>query len=117
MDLGKMNKPDYFGREYYPVAGLQVRLKDNFEALLLWFVPIKITFLPATEQWSGRTPSGMSKMLVKRLFKSSELELFYWNYAVAYAADLLRHRALKLDYPNPAFGENVGIYTSQNKHK
>eukprot|EP00971_Amphidinium_carterae_P134879 2672875-Amphidinium_carterae.1 len=29
MDLGKMNKPDYFGREYYLVAGLRVRLDDN----------------------------------------------------------------------------------------
>eukprot|EP00971_Amphidinium_carterae_P221148 4390528-Amphidinium_carterae.1 len=56
-------------------------------------------------------------MLVKRLLESSELESFYCNYAVAHAADLLRHRALKLDYPNPAFGENVGIYTSQDKHK
>eukprot|EP00971_Amphidinium_carterae_P255300 5068211-Amphidinium_carterae.1 len=58
----------------------------------------------------------MSKMLVKRLLESSELKSFYWNYAVAHAADLLRHRAFKLDYPNPAFGKNVGIYTSQNKH-
>eukprot|EP00971_Amphidinium_carterae_P098575 1949594-Amphidinium_carterae.1 len=30
-----MNKPDYFGREYYLVAGLQVGLKDNFGALFM----------------------------------------------------------------------------------
>eukprot|EP00971_Amphidinium_carterae_P174649 3461900-Amphidinium_carterae.2 len=56
-------------------------------------------------------------MLVKRLLESSGLETFYWNYAVAHAADLLRHRALKITHPNPAFGENVGIYTSQDKGK
>eukprot|EP00971_Amphidinium_carterae_P316052 6282219-Amphidinium_carterae.1 len=63
---------------------------------------------------------GMSKMLVQRLLESSGLEtfeVFYWNYAVAHAADLLRHRALKMTYPNPAFGETVGIYTSQDKGK
>eukprot|EP00971_Amphidinium_carterae_P276714 5491431-Amphidinium_carterae.1 len=36
-----MNKPDYFGREYYLVAGLRVRLEDNSGALLPWFVPIE----------------------------------------------------------------------------
>eukprot|EP00971_Amphidinium_carterae_P237161 4707070-Amphidinium_carterae.1 len=34
MNLGKMNKPDYFGREDYPVAGLRVRLEDDSGALL-----------------------------------------------------------------------------------
>eukprot|EP00971_Amphidinium_carterae_P050700 998280-Amphidinium_carterae.1 len=38
-----MNKPDYFGREYYLVAGLRVRLEDNSGALLPWFVPIEST--------------------------------------------------------------------------
>eukprot|EP00971_Amphidinium_carterae_P292157 5799707-Amphidinium_carterae.1 len=61
--------------------------------------------------------AGMSKMLVKRLLESSGLDTFYWNYAVTHAADLLRHRALKRTYPNPAFGENVGIYTFQDKGK
>eukprot|EP00971_Amphidinium_carterae_P265608 5269386-Amphidinium_carterae.1 len=56
-------------------------------------------------------------MLVKRLLESSELESFDWNYAVAHAADILRHRGLKLDYPNPTFGENVEIYTFQDKQK
>eukprot|EP00971_Amphidinium_carterae_P245330 4872066-Amphidinium_carterae.1 len=32
-------------------------------------------------------------------------------------ADLLRHRALKVQYPHPAFGEMVGVWTSQDKTK
>eukprot|EP00971_Amphidinium_carterae_P225498 4472578-Amphidinium_carterae.1 len=38
-----MNKPDYFGREYYLVAGLRIRLDDNTGVLLPWFVPIEST--------------------------------------------------------------------------
>eukprot|EP00971_Amphidinium_carterae_P220697 4381551-Amphidinium_carterae.1 len=165
MHLEKMNKPDYFGREYYLVAELRIRLEDNFGALLPGFVPIESTAqVPVADavfqvvnqifqckqlcQYEGsivrrifsdgkhvfdnpifrkraldleigvyKTPCGMSKMLVKRLLKSSKLKTFYWNYAVAHAADLLRHRALKMTYPNPAFGKNVGIYTSQDKNK
>eukprot|EP00971_Amphidinium_carterae_P282019 5598293-Amphidinium_carterae.1 len=126
-----MNKPDYFGREYYLVAGLRVRLEDNSGALLPWFVPIESTAQvpvanavfqvkaldlgigvykssPYQPQSNGIAERlvGMSKMLVKRLLESSELDTFYWNFAVAHAADLLRHRALKMTYPNPAFGEN-----------
>eukprot|EP00971_Amphidinium_carterae_P165501 3280778-Amphidinium_carterae.1 len=43
INLGKMNKPDYFVQKYYLVAGLQFCLEDNFGALLPWFVPIKST--------------------------------------------------------------------------
>eukprot|EP00971_Amphidinium_carterae_P046481 915510-Amphidinium_carterae.1 len=38
-----MNKPDYFGREYYLVAGLRIRLEDNSGALIPWFVPVEST--------------------------------------------------------------------------
>eukprot|EP00971_Amphidinium_carterae_P135076 2677060-Amphidinium_carterae.1 len=43
MNLGKMNKPDYFGKEYYLVAGLRVCLEDDSGALLPWFVSIEST--------------------------------------------------------------------------
>eukprot|EP00971_Amphidinium_carterae_P224155 4447913-Amphidinium_carterae.1 len=48
---------------------------------------------------------GLSKMLVKQLLDSSDLSTDYWNYAISHAADLLRHRAIKMDFPHPAFGE------------
>eukprot|EP00971_Amphidinium_carterae_P054305 1069858-Amphidinium_carterae.1 len=61
---------------------------------------------------------GMSKMLVKRLLESTSLTFAaYWNFAITHAADLLRHRALKVTYPHPAFGEMVGVWTSQGKKK
>eukprot|EP00971_Amphidinium_carterae_P046127 907934-Amphidinium_carterae.4 len=153
MDMGKMNKPDYFGREYYLVAGLRVRLENDTGVLLSCFVPIESTARtssrrrlsngehvfdnpvfrkhaldlgigvynspPYQPQSNGIAERlvGMSKMLVKRLLESNGLETFYWNYAVTHATDLFRHRALKLTYPNPALGENVGIYTSQDEGK
>eukprot|EP00971_Amphidinium_carterae_P350989 6491841-Amphidinium_carterae.3 len=40
-----------------------------------------------------------------------------WNFAITHAADLLRRRALKASYPHPAFGEMVGVWTSQDKKK
>eukprot|EP00971_Amphidinium_carterae_P079672 1576727-Amphidinium_carterae.1 len=37
-------------------------------------------------------------------------------YALVHATDVLHHRAVKVDYPNPSSGENVGILHSRDKH-
>eukprot|EP00971_Amphidinium_carterae_P154638 3066317-Amphidinium_carterae.3 len=41
MDIGQMNQPDFYGRVYYLVAGLRVKLTDDTSALLPWYVPLE----------------------------------------------------------------------------
>eukprot|EP00971_Amphidinium_carterae_P290704 5772593-Amphidinium_carterae.1 len=57
---------------------------------------------------------GMSKMLVKRLRDSSDLSTDYWNYAITHAADLLRHRAIKLDLPMETHGNHGNNFFMSN---
>eukprot|EP00971_Amphidinium_carterae_P155342 3080783-Amphidinium_carterae.1 len=58
----------------------------------------------------GQTPGGD---FLSRVNLNLSIRTLQWPMPQIF----LRHQALKLDYPNPAFGKNVEIYTSQDKQK
>ena len=55
---------------------------------------------------------GLAKAWTRRLLIASSLGFEYWPYAMKFAGDLARNRALKLPFPHPCFGEVVGIWKS-----
>ena len=58
---------------------------------------------------------GLAKQCTRRLLLASRLPDIYWSYAMRFAAEMLRHRALGFTWNLPAFGEEVGMWRSQDK--
>ena len=58
---------------------------------------------------------GLAKQSARRLLLASRLPDIYWSYAMRFAAEMLRHKALGFPWNLPAFGEEVGIWRSQDK--
>ena len=58
---------------------------------------------------------GLAKQCARRLLLESRLPDFYWSYAMRFAAEMLRHKALGFSWNLPAFGEEVGMWRSQDK--
>ena len=58
---------------------------------------------------------GLAKQCARRLLLASRLPDIYWSYAMRFAAEMLRHKALGFPWNLPAFGEEVGIWRSQDK--
>ena len=58
---------------------------------------------------------GLAKQCTRRLLLASKLPDIYWSYAMRFAAELLRHKALGFPWNMPAFGEEVGMWRSQDK--
>ena len=52
---------------------------------------------------------GLAKQCTLRLLLASRLPDTYWSYAMRFAAELLRHKALGFTWNMPAFGEEVGM--------
>ena len=57
---------------------------------------------------------GLAKQCT-RLLLASRLPDIYWSYAMRFAAEMLRHKALGFTWNTPAFGEEVGMWRSQDK--
>ena len=58
---------------------------------------------------------GLAKQCARRLLLASQLPDIYWSYAMRFAAEMLRHQALGFPWNLPAFGEEVGMWRSQDK--
>ena len=58
---------------------------------------------------------GLAKQCTRRLLLASRLPDIYWSYAMRFAAEMLRHKALAFTWNMPAFGEEVGMWRSQDK--
>ena len=58
---------------------------------------------------------GLAKQCTLWLLLASKLPDTYWSYAMRFAAELLRHKALGFTWDMPAFGEEVGMWRSQDK--
>ena len=58
---------------------------------------------------------GLAKQCTRRLLLASRLPDNYWSYAMRFAAEMLRHKALGFSWNMPAFGEEVGMWRSQDK--
>ena len=58
---------------------------------------------------------GLAKQCTRRLLLASRLPDIYWSYAMRFAAEMLRHKALGFSWNLPAFGEEVGMWRSQDK--
>ena len=58
---------------------------------------------------------GLAKQCTRRLLLASRLPDLYWSYAMRFAAEMLRHKALGFTWNLPAFGEEVGMWRSQDK--
>ena len=58
---------------------------------------------------------GLAKQCTRRLLLASRLPDIYWSYAMRFAAEMLRHKALGFTWNLPAFGEEVGMWRSQDK--
>ena len=58
---------------------------------------------------------GLAKQCTRRLLLASRLPDLYWSYAMRFAAEMLRHKALGFSWNLPAFGEEVGMWRSQDK--
>ena len=58
---------------------------------------------------------GLAKQCTRRLLLASRLPDIYWSYAMRFAAEMLRHKALGFSWNMPAFGEEVGMWRSQDK--
>ena len=58
---------------------------------------------------------GLAKQCTRRLLLASRLPNIYWSYAMRFAAEVLRHKALGFTWNMPAFGEEVGMWRSQDK--
>ena len=58
---------------------------------------------------------GLAKQCTRRLLLASRLPDIYWSYAMRFAAELLRHKALEFPWNMPAFGEEVGMWRSRDK--
>ena len=58
---------------------------------------------------------GLAKQCTRRLLLASRLPDIYWSYAMRFAAEMLRHKALGFSWNMSAFGEEVGIWRSQDK--
>ena len=61
---------------------------------------------------------GLAKQctrVTRRLLLASRLPDIYWSYAMRFAAEMLRHKALGFLWNMPAFGEEVGMWRSQDK--
>ena len=58
---------------------------------------------------------GLAKQCARRLLLASRLPDIYWSYAMRFAAEMLRHKALGFAWNLPAFGEEVGMWRSQDK--
>ena len=58
---------------------------------------------------------GLAKQCTRRLLLASQLPDIYWSYAMRFAAEMLRHKALGFTWNLPAFGEEVGMWRSQDK--
>eukprot|EP00971_Amphidinium_carterae_P242247 4810091-Amphidinium_carterae.1 len=137
-------KPDFDGH-VYDEAGLRVRLEDNSSALLpctrsantydslkdLFKILLLEESSPTVNMYSIILSSSSEPLILalesKNLhcinLKATALQMILRltirrisNFDIAHAADL-RHRALKVAYPHPAFGEMVGVWTSQDKKK
>ena len=50
---------------------------------------------------------GLAKQCARRLLLASRLPDIYWSYAMRFAAEMLRHKALGFSWNLPAFGEEV----------
>ena len=58
---------------------------------------------------------GLAKQCTRRLLLASRLPDIYWSYAMRFAAEMLRHKASGFAWNMPAFGEEVGMWRSQDK--
>ena len=58
---------------------------------------------------------GLAKQCARRLRLASSLPDFDWSYALRFAAEMLRRKALGFPWSVPAFGEEVGIPRSHDK--
>ena len=58
---------------------------------------------------------GLAKQCTRRLLLASRLPDIYWSYAMRFAAEMLRHKALGFSWNMPPFGEEVGMWRSQDK--
>ena len=58
---------------------------------------------------------GLAKQCTRRLLLASRLPDLYWSYAMRFAAEMLRHKALGFSWNMPVFGEEVGMWRSQDK--
>ena len=57
--------------------------------------------------------AGLVKQCTRRLLLAAGLPDFYWSYAMRFAAEMLRHKALGFQWHVPAFGEEVGMWRSR----
>eukprot|EP00971_Amphidinium_carterae_P192735 3824736-Amphidinium_carterae.3 len=57
----------------------------------------------------------VAKAGARRLIEASGLPPEYWNYALAYLSEFMRHAALDLPFKLPAFGELVAVWHSRSK--
>ena len=58
---------------------------------------------------------GLAKQCKRRLLLAAGLPDLYWSYAMRFAAEMLRHKALGFQWHVPAFGEEVGVWRSHDK--
>ena len=79
---------------------------------------IHLATLPAYQPQSNGVAErmvGLAKQCTRRLLLASRLPDIYWSCAMRFAAEMLRHKALGFSWNMPAFGEEVGMWRSQDK--
>ena len=79
---------------------------------------IHLTTSPAYQPQSNGVAermAGLAKQCTRQLLLASKLPDIYWSYAMRFAAELLRHKVLGFPWNMPAFGEEVGMWRSQDK--
>ena len=57
---------------------------------------------------------GLAKQCTRHLLLAAALPDLYWSYAMRFAAEMLRHKALGFQWHVPAFGEEVGMWRSHD---
>eukprot|EP00971_Amphidinium_carterae_P042379 832863-Amphidinium_carterae.1 len=119
MDIGQINQPNFYGRVFYLVLGLRVKLTKISPSLQLQMPSSRIIFSDGEHVFDNPLFKKRALDLGIGACKSPPYQPQSDGIAerLTHAADLLRHRALKVQYPHPAFGEIVGVWTSQDKNK